>query len=59
MTALHRAAENNNSNIANYDLETFTSILDFKGLYVYENKVYAFVDLTKLEIFGSLLEDLV
>jgi hypothetical protein len=46
---------NNNSNVANYDLETFISILDFKGLYVYENKLYAFVDLTKLEINTNLI----
>ena len=46
---------NNNSNIINYDLETFMSTIDLKGLYVYENKVYAFFDLTKLEINTNLV----
>jgi hypothetical protein len=46
---------NNNSNIVNCDLETFMKTVDFKGLYVYENKVYAFVDLTKIEINTSLV----
>lgn len=46
---------NNNSNIINYDLETFMKTVDFKGLYVCENKVYAFVDLTKVEINASLV----
>ena len=46
---------NNNSTIVNYDLETFMKTVDFKGLYVYENKVYAFVDLTKVEINTNLV----
>ena len=46
---------NNNSNIVNYDLETFMKTVDFKGLYVYENKVYAFIDLTKVEININLV----
>jgi hypothetical protein len=46
---------NNNSSIVNYDLETFMNTVDFKGLHVYENKVYAFVDLTKLEINTNLV----
>jgi hypothetical protein len=46
---------NNNSNIINYDMETFMSTIDLKGLYVYENKVYAFVDLTKVEINTNLV----
>jgi hypothetical protein len=46
---------NNNSNVLNYDLETFMNTIDFKGLYVYENKVYAFVDLTKVEINTTLV----
>jgi hypothetical protein len=46
---------NNNSNIVNYDMESFMKTVDFKGLYIYENKVYAFVDLTKVEINASLV----
>jgi hypothetical protein len=46
---------NNNSDVLNYDLETFMNTVDFKGLHVYENKVYAFVDLTKLEINTNLV----
>jgi len=46
---------NKNSNVLNYQIETFMSTTDFKGLYVYENKVYAFVDLTKLEINTNLV----
>jgi hypothetical protein len=46
---------NNDSNIVNYDIDSFMKTLDFKGLYIYENKVYAFVDLTKLEINASLV----
>ena len=46
---------NNNSNIVNYDLESFMKTVDFKGLYVCENKLYAFVDLTKVEINTNLV----
>jgi hypothetical protein len=46
---------NNNSNIVNYDMESFMKTVDFKGLYIYENKVYAFVDLTKVEINATLV----
>jgi len=46
---------NNNSLVLNYDLETFMTTVDFKGLYLYENNVYAFVDLTKLEININLV----
>jgi len=46
---------NNNSNIVNYDMESFMKTVVFKGLYIYENKVYAFVDLTKVEINASLV----
>ena len=46
---------NNNSNIVNYDMESFMKTVDFKGLYIYENKVYVFVDLTKVEINASLV----
>ena len=46
---------NNNSSILNYDIETFMNTIDFKGMYLYENNVYAFVDLTKLEINTTLV----
>lgn len=46
---------NANSSVVNYDLEIFMKTVDFKGLYVCENKVYAFVDLTKIEINTSLI----
>jgi hypothetical protein len=46
---------NNNSNIVNYDMESFMKTVDFKGLYVCENKVYVFVDLTKVEINTTLI----
>jgi len=46
---------NNSSDVLNYDIETFMNTVDFKGLHVYENKVYAFVDLTKLEINTNLV----
>jgi hypothetical protein len=41
---------NRNSNISKYDLDAFTNAVDFKGMHIYENKVYAFIDLSKLEI---------
>jgi len=46
---------NNSSNILNYDIETFMNTVEFKGLFIYENKVYAFIDLTKLEININLI----
>lgn len=46
---------NSNSNISKYDLNTFMNALDFKGMHIYENKVYAFIDLTKLEINFNLI----
>jgi len=46
---------NNNSTVVNYDIETFMNTVDFKGMYLYENNVYAFVDLTKLEINTNLV----
>jgi len=41
---------NNNIDILKYNLESFTSIVEFKGIFFEDSKVYAFVDLTKLEI---------
>jgi hypothetical protein len=46
---------NINSNVLKYDLETFKNTVDFKGLYIYENNVYVFVDLTKIEININLI----
>ena len=45
----------NNSDIINYDLENFKNLLDFKGFYIYENKVYVFIDLSKIDINTSLI----
>jgi hypothetical protein len=45
----------NNSGISKYDLESFKNNIEFKGLYIEKNKLYAFVDLTKLEINISLI----
>ena len=41
---------NKNIDIEKFDLENFINIVEFKGIYFEDNKVYAFVDLTKLEI---------
>lgn len=46
---------NSQSDFLKYDLETFISEIEFKGLYFYENNVYAFIDLTKLEINNDLI----
>ena len=45
----------NNPGIFTYDLDSFINSIEFKGLYVYENKIYAFIDLTKLEINTGLI----
>jgi hypothetical protein len=45
----------NKSNILKYDLDSFIDNIEFKGIYVYENKMYAFIDLTKVEIDNSLI----
>lgn len=44
-----------NYNILNYDFETFVNIIDFKGLYLNEGKLFAFIDLSKLDISLSLI----
>jgi len=41
---------NNNIDIEKYNLDCFISSVEFKGIYFEDSKVYAFVDLTKLEI---------
>jgi len=39
----------------NLGLDSFIDTIEFKGIYVYENKIYAFIDLTKLEINTTLI----
>jgi len=46
---------NGNSGISNYGFDSFIKLLEFKGFYVYENNVYVFVDLTKLEINTNIV----
>jgi len=46
---------NRNSNVSKYDLNAFMNAVDFKGMHIYENRVYAFVDLTKVEISFNLI----
>ena len=46
---------NDNIDCSKYDLETFASVIEFKGVYIYENNVYAFIDLTKLDIHINLM----
>jgi hypothetical protein len=41
---------NKNIDIEKYNLESFINTIEFKGIYFEDNKVYAFVDLTNLEI---------
>jgi len=47
---------NNNSEVVKYDSDSFNDLIDFKGFYIYGNKVYAFVDLTKLDFNMNLLK---
>jgi hypothetical protein len=44
-----------NSELSKYDLETFVKTIEFNGVYIHENKVYAFIDLTKVDINMSLI----
>jgi len=46
---------NDNIDSSKYDLETFASVIEFKGVYIYKNNVYAFIDLTKLDIHINLM----
>jgi hypothetical protein len=46
----------NNSNDFKYDIETFIAAIEFKGIYVYEQQIYAFIDLSKLELNISLVK---
>jgi hypothetical protein len=44
-----------NSELSKYDLASFVKTIEFNGIYIHENKVYAFIDLTKLDINTSLI----
>uniref|UniRef100_A0A6C0D9U8 Uncharacterized protein n=1 Tax=viral metagenome TaxID=1070528 RepID=A0A6C0D9U8_9ZZZZ len=44
-----------NTGFSNYNLEKFVSYIEFKGLYICENNVYVFIDLTKVEINNNLM----
>jgi hypothetical protein len=46
---------NTNSGISNYVFDSFVDLVEYKGFYVYENKVYIFVDLTKIDINVDLV----
>ena len=48
-------SSNNDLDVSKYDLETFISGIDFKGLYIHDNKTYAFIDLTKVDINVGLV----
>jgi hypothetical protein len=43
-------SSNNELDLFKYDFETFINVIDFKGLYIHDNKTYAFIDLTKVDI---------
>ena len=44
-----------NSELLKHDLDSFVNTIEFNGVYIHENKVYAFIDLTKLDINMSLI----
>jgi hypothetical protein len=46
---------NSNSGLSNNGFEIFLNLIEFKGFYVYENQIYAFVDLTKLDINTNIV----
>jgi hypothetical protein len=46
---------NNSSECFKYNLDDFINLMDFKGIYTYENKLYAFIDLSKIEINATLI----
>lgn len=46
---------NSNTGFSKYDLKTFISEIDFKGVYFCDSNVYVFIDLTKIEININLV----
>ena len=46
----------NGSDDFKYDIETFSKSVEFKGIYGYQEKIYAFIDLTKLDLNISLVK---
>ena len=46
---------NSKSGLSNNGFESFLNLIEFKGFYVYENQIHAFVDLTKLEFITNIV----
>jgi hypothetical protein len=46
---------NGNLGSTNNDFDSIMNLVEFKGFYVYENNIHAFIDLTKLEINTDLV----